>query len=268
MEYPFGKNVFYEIEVINWDKYNASKKANHNKFFLKSSFFSDQKIRSLGHLEIVFFIGLLTICSEQSSKNVQLSSKGFAQMLNIGPKKYQLSLKNLVSVELIRVLSYASIDSLIKRREEKRREKKVITTSHLPTEDGKRSLLTSKKSAAPRKESESKEACARTWESYRAAYMNRYGVEPVRNARVNANVKQLVSRVGEAVAPGLMEFFLSHHDAEYIKACHQIGLALRDCEALRTQMLRGKTITRSGARKAESGNELVQVLNAIDRGEI
>src|SRR5699024_5586194 len=40
-------------------------------------------------------------------------------------------------------------------------------------------------------------ASRETWNAYAAAYFDRYGVEPVRNARVNAQIAQFVQRVGQ-----------------------------------------------------------------------
>ena len=40
-------------------------------------------------------------------------------------------------------------------------------------------------------------ACRATWADYCKAYVLRYGVKPVRNAKVNDNVKALVKRLGE-----------------------------------------------------------------------
>lgn len=41
-----------------------------------------------------------------------------------------------------------------------------------------------------------REACRKTWEAYKNGYWERYGVDPVRNAKVSSQIKQFVERVG------------------------------------------------------------------------
>lgn len=44
-------------------------------------------------------------------------------------------------------------------------------------------------------------ACRATWAAYATAYRTRHGVAPVRNAKVNSNVRQIVQRLGHSEAP-------------------------------------------------------------------
>jgi hypothetical protein len=60
------------------------------------------------------------------------------------------------------------------------------------------------KSAPPAKvdsEKELQEACKETWKFYTDAFFNRYGTEPVRNSKVNSQVKQFVKRIGYSESP-------------------------------------------------------------------
>src|SRR5690606_33745341 len=95
-----------------------------------------------------------------------------------------------------------------------------------------------------------KEIRNKTWESYRDAYKLRWGVEPDRNASVNSIIKSLVEKVGTN-APDLMAFYLRHNDSQYVKSCHPLTLCLRDYVGLKTQMLRGKSITTADVRRLE-----------------
>jgi len=89
-----------------------------------------------------------------------------------------------------------------------------------------------------------------TWESYERAYQRRYGVPPVRNAKVNGQVAQLVKRLG-AEAPAVAEFYLSHNKAWYTQKAHAVDGLLTDAEALRTQMATGRQLTQVGSRDLE-----------------
>lgn len=100
---------------------------------------------------------------------------------------------------------------------------------------------------------------ALTWEAYSSAYAARYGAEPVRNATVNGQLAQFVSRIGVEDAPAVASFYLRHDNALYRNATHPVNLLLRDAEALRTQWATGRI---SGAVKPASFREADGARNA------
>jgi hypothetical protein len=81
---------------------------------------------------------------------------------------------------------------------------------------------------------------AATWDAYSAAYLERYGVEPVRNAHVNGQLAQFVTRVPGAEAPLIAAFYVKHENGLYRNAQHPVNLLLRDAESLRTQWATGQ----------------------------
>jgi uncharacterized protein YdaU (DUF1376 family) len=95
------------------------------------------------------------------------------------------------------------------------------------------------------------EAGVAVWNAYAAAFQRRYNVPPVRNAKVNSQIKQLVARIPAAEAPEVAEFYLQHSMATYIRATHSIGLLLRDCEGLHAQWKQGRATTDTAARQAD-----------------
>jgi hypothetical protein len=95
------------------------------------------------------------------------------------------------------------------------------------------------------------ERCRETWRAYGLAYVARYGVEPVRNAKVNGQVKQLVQRIG-ADAPHVADFFVRCvNDAFIVRGVHDLGLLLARCEAYRTQWATGLSMTATRARQVD-----------------
>jgi len=80
-----------------------------------------------------------------------------------------------------------------------------------------------------------KPAASGVWEAYREAYSRRYGTDPVRNAKVNAQLSQLVSRVGLEPAIGIAAWFLTHRGGWYCQQKHSVGCLLQDCEKLHTE---------------------------------
>ncbi len=95
------------------------------------------------------------------------------------------------------------------------------------------------------------ELCKKTWATYAHAYLLRYGIKPIRNATVNAQVKQLAKRLGSN-APEVACFFVDRvGDAYVIKNFHALGLLLKQAEAYHTQWATGQTITNTKARQAD-----------------
>ncbi|EMO0334520.1 helix-turn-helix domain-containing protein [Pseudomonas aeruginosa] len=78
------------------------------------------------------------------------------------------------------------------------------------------------------------EACRNVWAAYRAVYEARWGVQPVRNAKVNSQVKQLVAALG-GEAPAVAAFFVGLDDKFLVDSCHEFGLLLAKAGAYRTK---------------------------------
>lgn len=100
-------------------------------------------------------------------------------------------------------------------------------------------------------ETELQAACRSTWTAYAVAYRNRHGVAPVRNAKVNASVKQLVKRLGATEAPQVAGWFLQVNERMVVQGMHDLGLLLARCEAYRTQWATGRQMTATSAQQAD-----------------
>lgn len=79
------------------------------------------------------------------------------------------------------------------------------------------------------------EACRVTWAAYCDAYFGRYGTEPVRNAKVNANVKAFVKSLGAKEAPLVAAWYVANNEKWYVSQFHDFSYLLKDCGKLRTQ---------------------------------
>lgn len=98
---------------------------------------------------------------------------------------------------------------------------------------------------------EMQDACRATWKAYSNAYFARYGAEPVRNARVNRNIVDLIKRIGMNDAPHVAAWYLTHNSAYYVRTGHSVGALLSDAEKLRTEWATGKRTTETKARQAD-----------------
>jgi hypothetical protein len=90
-----------------------------------------------------------------------------------------------------------------------------------------------------------------TWHSYSDAYELRYRAPPVRNAKVNGQLAQLIARLGAEEAPAVAAFYVSHNNRYYINKMHSVDLLLADAEKLRTEWATGRRVTATAAQEAD-----------------
>lgn len=100
-------------------------------------------------------------------------------------------------------------------------------------------------------ETELQSACRETWKQYSNAYFNRYGTEPVRNAKINGQVKQFVQRLGFTESPQVAAFYLSHNNSYYAGRLHAVDCMLSDAEKLRTEWATGFAMTQTKAKQID-----------------
>lgn len=83
---------------------------------------------------------------------------------------------------------------------------------------------------------------------YASAYKLRYGAWPVRNAKVNALLTQLVKRLG-VEAPDVAEAYVGFEEPLYVRSGHAVELLVRDCEKIRTTWATGRVAAGNGSGK-------------------
>lgn len=89
------------------------------------------------------------------------------------------------------------------------------------------------------------------FETYSEAFMERYGVTPIRNAKVNSQCKKIVEAVGIVKAIELVQYYITRDDAFYINKKHDIGLCLIDAHKLMVDMASGTITTQRRAQDFE-----------------
>lgn len=105
---------------------------------------------------------------------------------------------------------------------------------------------------------------AMAYDAYALAYMHRYSVAPVADAKVRGQFATLVKRLG-ADAVAVSGFYPTHTGALYVRSGHTVDLLLRDCPKLRTEWATGRKITDTAARQqdrasttADAARELIE----------
>lgn len=111
---------------------------------------------------------------------------------------------------------------------------------------------------------------AETWRAYAGAYEQRYGVPPVRNAKVSGQLAELVKRVGAEDAPHVAAFYVTHNSAFYVARGHAVGNLLADAEKLRTEWATNRQVTQTRARQMDrtetTGQVFREMIEALPNG--
>ncbi|RMD64885.1 helix-turn-helix domain-containing protein [Candidatus Parcubacteria bacterium] len=89
------------------------------------------------------------------------------------------------------------------------------------------------------------------WNAYATAYRERYGIDPIRNAKVNRQLNDLIKLVGFDNAMLLAANFPRHPEAWYARKGHDVGLMLTDAQKLLTEIKTGNVMTWDRARTQE-----------------
>jgi hypothetical protein len=113
-------------------------------------------------------------------------------------------------------------------------------------------------------------ACRRTWQAYETAYFDRYGTEPVRNAKVNKQVISFVERIGFNESPLVASNYLNSNNSYYVGRGHSFDCLLSDAEKLRTEWATGKGMTTTRANqidKTQSNHSAVAEAMKILQGD-
>jgi len=237
-------------------------------FRMYAEFANDPKVQMLSETDQRRYIMLLCI---RCNGDVTLHDSEVAFQLRITNDDWLVTKAVLVAKNLVtddnkptawdkrQYSSDSSVERVRKHREQKKASGNAGVTLQKPKsnavdsdtdtdtdtkEDQKplpaASLPAPKKVALP--ETELQAVCRQTWAAYADSYEQKYGAAPVRNAKVSAQVKSFVQRVGQDESVSIAEWFVSHPGDFYAKNLHSFGLLLTDAEKLRTQWATGRLV--------------------------
>lgn len=128
--------------------------------------------------------------------------------------------------------------------------------------DAEQKQPATKKPAKP-VDKEKRAANVACWTSYSIAYANRYGVDPIRNAKTNAMVAKFVEYVGRDDAPLIAAHYLTDNSFWYTNSGHDLSLLLRDFQKLRQQWLTGRKSTTTQARQADETQSRLSAFDSL-----
>ena len=89
------------------------------------------------------------------------------------------------------------------------------------------------------------------WQAYKQAYLQRYGIEPLRNAKIFGQIKNFIAMVGEKDAPHIAAYYVTHNRALYVQKAHDIGTLLMNAQVITKDYYTGYQTTGITAKWAE-----------------
>lgn len=241
----------------------------------------------LGHFGVAGYFILLEMCAEkleqksdESLTEVDLLFSFHQRIVRQNLRTSQTNLRRLLDIcQTLGLLTFEVTQDLVEikmpillnlldRDQKKPRLNRVTTATNKRLDKNRldKIRVEENKNLPASKKSEPNPLNSQVWESYKSAYFQRYKVEPVRNAKVNSNISQIAKRLGiEAIE--VVKFYLTHNDSFYLKNLHAVSLCLKDCESLRTQMVRGRTVTSNDVRNFEKQQNTFELQKAVRDGE-
>lgn len=111
------------------------------------------------------------------------------------------------------------------------------------------------------KEPKQKTAGSQIFEAYKDAYVQRYKIEPLRNAKTYSICSQIAKQLPLDEALALVHFYVQQNVSYYLQRSHPIQLALGDLQALRTNMLKNKAMSSREAYLADKQQAQKNVLD-------
>jgi len=101
------------------------------------------------------------------------------------------------------------------------------------------------------------------WQAYSGAYSAAYGAEPVRNAKVNGQLANIVDRIGAEDAPAVAAWFVQYRKRWYVEKGHSVECLQKDCEQLRTEWATGRRSTSTAAIQADRTQTTADVFGEL-----
>lgn len=245
------------IRVLSWSKHKPRKNYSRLEWIkVYSRVLHDKKLHGATSDVLWTWVGLLLITAEENKDGVIDATEDWvAEELRLRKPDFLKNLCFLQSRGLLSVehpqeevssrnfekLKVTSEDgSSEKRREEERREE---------DSDGHSENATSAPAAAPPPQRTRKPKAppgpstpaGHVWVAYAEAYRGRYGNDPVRNAKANANCCQLVARLGAENAVATVRFYVEQ-DGYFATRVHPLDLCVRNAEELHQKRLTGPAL--------------------------
>lgn len=237
------------IQILNWSKFNPRKDVKRTHWFRLDN---DFVVRMYGYSSgaKVVWLCLLSEASRNQNGFISVDVRLIAATMRCKRSVVESAIQQFEAAGMIEISPNAR-DADVTRTSRGRNVDVTPTsrgrnatgqdwTGQDRTEQNKGLPEASGDAGIPPKKSKSKSPeGSLVWEAYKAAYLERYQTEPVRNAKANTICSRLVKEVGLERAQDLVRFFLGSENTFYLRRCHDLGIVSRDIQPLLTQMATG-----------------------------
>lgn len=261
-----------ELEIVNWEKYqHHNGKKTYGWFKFSSTMLYDPEIQQLTPSEFKVWVHLMCSCAMVRKSSIKVGVKLVGSTIGVHPRCVSSAIFKLQQFQIVKLISGTQsvpqnrIDkSTIEGKEEKRKETTLSDQgAKAPLAGHQDALLPEFEKPKKKRSKENRGATVPLWEAYKEAYNLRYKVDPVRNATVNGQLGQLLSRLGKEPAIEVLKLYLKHNDSWYLKSAHSVGMCLRDAEKLHTEMQMGRRITSAEVKQADRDDHNAQVFERV-----
>lgn len=245
-----------DFDIVNWEKYNPKRdQQTYTWLRLDNGLATDPDLFGLDAEQKFVWVVILCQASKKNSGTLSLSLGWLEHATGVKKAKIEALFDFLESKQSIRQHDRArppvvvdTTPTYVRTNETYERDERTIATGSRPIAEA---------TIGPA-----------IWEAYRSAYRERYGEDPVRNAKVNSQIKQFMTRVPAGEGPAIAAFYVQHNHGLYVGKMHPVGLLLQDAEKLRTEWATGRMMTGTQARQVEKASHAQDQLARIARGEL
>lgn len=251
------------IKIVNFEAYKGRGDVKHNSWFRCSNrLLEDHEFFNFTHEELLVWLYLLSISSQKNTSDIVVSYQHAHQVCRLRPAAVTSALEKLRNISCIEIARTRTL------RGRYANDTQTCATRQTDITDiTEQDTTVTARPAKPPAPPTNLELNRKIWEAYSLAYLNRYGTEPVRNAPVNAKIKQIGQRIGND-GPAVAAFYVKHNKQFYVTNMHSVGLFLSDCEALRTQWATGNAMTNKQAQQIDASATTAQLLRDVREGKI
>jgi hypothetical protein len=257
------------IKIKNWQKHQHFKDRRPPWIKLYRELLDDPDWHELNGDDAKLLIGMWLVASEDQDMNGALpDTKRLAFRLRISEKQLKQSLTRLSNYLIQDDISVISERYQVDAPEtETETETETENRGRGQRQRSEREAETDSSDDA--KASRLKNVCV--WKSYETAYLNKYGVEPVRNAKTNGQVAQLRKRLGDD-AVHVAGWFLNHRNGWYTQKMHSLDCLLVDAEKLRTEWATNTQMTQARASTVDKstggGNAFLKIVEEMGHAKV
>lgn len=263
-----SKIEFAEITIINWEEFQKRRtdvKVSH-WFKLSNRIFYNDKIQCLSNIELILYLILLSVASENDSKSIRVSTEHIMRLNRIRTRRlYYQALETLVrNGQITCSLRQTRLDQT--RLEETRRDE--------TREEESPSLTLGTNTGAKKKKPKSPSLTlgANNANAFVARYCEnfklRYGVNPVITGRDAGICKRLTKSLSDERLETLIATYFKMNESWFLQKRHDLSTFENNLNAVVKFANDGESLNRIEMQNREKENYWAAQAQKIEKGSL